>query len=70
MQWNGILLFDFTLLQYYKPQYNSFKIVFDLLLIKAINLHQRRRIKIYFLKKELVRTLNSKKLKISHIFYY
>ena len=36
---NGILLFDFTLLQYYKPQYNFFKIVFDLLLIKAINLH-------------------------------
>ena len=26
-------------LQYYKPQYNSFKIVFDLLLIKAIDLH-------------------------------
>ena len=24
---------------FYKPQYNSFKIVFDLLLIKAIDLH-------------------------------
>ena len=69
MQWNGILLFDFTLLQYYKPQYNSFKIVFDLLLIKANDLHQRDRIKISFIKKEHVRTLNSKKLKMSHIFY-
>ena len=26
-------------LQYYKPQYNSFKIVFDLLLIEATDLH-------------------------------
>ena len=30
MQWNVVLLFDLTLLQCYKPHYNSFKIVFDI----------------------------------------
>ena len=57
-------------LQFYKPQCNFVKIVFDLELINAIDLHYRHRIKISFIKKEHVRTLNSKKLKISHIFYY
>ena len=37
----------------YKPQYNSFKIVFDLQLINAIDLHYRHRMKIYFIKKEM-----------------
>ena len=32
-------------LQCYKPQYNSFKVIFDLLLINAIDLHYRHRIK-------------------------
>ena len=54
-------------LQCHKPQHNSFKIVFDLWLINAIDLHYHYRMKIYFTKKEHVRTLNSKKLKISHI---
>ena len=48
---------------------NSFKIDFDFFLINAIDLHCRYRIKIYFMKKECVRTLDSKKLKMSHIFY-
>ena len=51
----------------YKPQYNYFKIVFDLQLIKTIDLHERHRIKISFIKKEHARTLNSKKLKMSHL---
>ena len=54
-------------LKYYKSQYNSFKIVFDLDLIKAIDLHERHRIKISFIKKEDVHTLNPKKLK-NHTF--
>ena len=38
-------------LQCDKPQYNSFKIVFDLHLIKAIDLHKRHRMKISYIKK-------------------
>ena len=37
--------------------------------IKATDLHERHRTKMSFIKKEHVRTLNSMKLKMSHIFY-
>ena len=40
--------------QYYKPQYNSFKIVFDLYFINAIDLHYCYRIKIFFKKRRCV----------------
>ena len=52
-------------LQCYKHRYNSVKIIFDLWLINEIDLHYRHGIKISFIKKEHVHTLNSKKLKIS-----
>ena len=38
--------------------------------MNAIDLHYRHRIKIYLIKKEHMGILNSRKLKISHIFYY
>ena len=53
-------------LQCYKPQHSSLKIVFGLQLINAIDLYFCHRMKRYFMKKEHVRTMNSKKLKISH----
>ena len=54
-------------LQCCKRQYNSFKIDIHLQLINTFDLHHRHRIKIYFIKKEDLRTLNSKNPKISHI---
>ena len=50
-------------------QNNSFKIVFVLYLINATDLHYSHRKKISIIKKEHMRTLNSKKLKISRILY-
>ena len=58
-----------TASEYQYHQYNSFKIVFVLYLINATDLHYRHRIKISIIKKEHMRTLNSKKLKISRILY-
>ena len=53
MQWNGVLLFTSPLfLHCYKRQEDSFKIVCELLLINAINLHYRHRIKTFVCKKK------------------
>ena len=42
LQWNGILLFTLPFfLQCYKPQLGSFKIVCELQLINATDLHYR-----------------------------
>ena len=55
LRWNGALLFTSSFfLQCYEPQQDSFKIDCDLYLIKAIDLHYRHRIKIFFVKKIII----------------
>ena len=54
-------------LQCYKPQYNSFKIVFDLQLIKAIDLYTRHRIKISSIKTRTRAHLELKETNNTHI---
>ena len=63
LRWNGVFCLTLPFFpQCYKPQYNSFKIVFDLLLFEAIDPYYRHGIKTS-IKKERVHPLNSKKLK-------